>query len=236
MYEILQSRLASRFSTMTAMIALPASAIMKKPAAPVRFLGIWGEADPIMPIGRPDGPDQVQSNEGFFYSSSYNTTRALAKEFGCSMEREVALSHPRLECSSYPNCQHGEVMQCILPGQRHVWPWWTDVLINSFHKRKIKAAGPWAKFWNAYVDNRTQIKDPDEWEAAQNGSVKESFPVPVVDKWTSNSSDLLTAVAGSSPPEENASSVPGVPLLHKEPKSLSVFTKQASVHRVLLRP
>jgi polyhydroxybutyrate depolymerase len=238
-YELLQSRLAQRFTTMTAMIASPASFVMKPPAAPVRFLGIWGGADRIMPIGTPDGPDKVTSREGFFYSSSYNTTRALAKGFGCDTEPEVALSHSRLECKSYQNCKQGEVMQCILKGQRHVWPWWTDVLINSFNKRKIAPVGPFANFWNAYVDNRTQIKDPDEWEAQQHGNATESLhaTVPVVDKWTSNDSGLVATVVNSSFPllPKNASQ-PGVALLSRKAKSLSVFTKQAAVHRVLLRP
>jgi len=235
-YEILQSRLAPRFTTMTAMIALPGSSVMKVPTAPVRFLGIWGEADEIMPIGSPNGPAQVESREGFFYSSSYNTTRALAANFGCDMEPEVALSHKRLECKTYPNCKHGEVMQCILAGTRHVWPWWTDVLISSFNKRKVAPVGPWANFWNAYMDNRTQIKDSDEWAAQQERDATDGLhaAVPVIDKWASTG-DLLAAVMNSTPMlPEKASFAPGVTLL-RQPKSLSVFTTQATVKRVLLR-
>lgn len=234
-YEIMQSHLAPRFSTMTAMIASPGSALMRAPVSPVSFLGIWGEDDPIMPAGSDDGPDKVKSSEGYFYSSSFNTTRALARSFGCGEKPAIAVEHAQLKCWSYPDCTHGEVMQCILNGQRHSWPWYTDVLMNSVDSVEGKPNSRWADYLKAYLDNRTQVTDYHLWEP-RSGMGAQSLIAKSAAANPSESDDGIAnhvrvvseAASGQADPQLTSMRGPGA-------KELSVFTKQATVHRALLR-
>jgi hypothetical protein len=172
------------------------------------------------------------------------------------------LNHPRLLCRSYPNCKEGEVMHCFLPGQRHVWPWWTEMLIHSFNARKVRPMGPWAQFWSAYLNNETNVTDPEMWQHSNISEGMIPVDASVVDKWSlANSSNSTSGVLAEAVPTSKPESVadvvpnstdhqgsvshvpqsPNLTLLSparrndREPKSLSVFTTQATVHRVLLR-
>jgi poly(3-hydroxybutyrate) depolymerase len=133
-YELLQSPLAARFESLVSIVANPGIATLQVPAAPVRFLGLWGRHDATMPFGVPTDT-QVQSWDGFYYSSAHNSTRTIAQHYGCSLTPVDVVMKKEAEhvsCQSFPDCKQGEVTQCTFKG-KHIWPRYMASLLNGFY-------------------------------------------------------------------------------------------------------
>jgi poly(3-hydroxybutyrate) depolymerase len=133
-FELLQSRLAPRFSSLVSIVANPAADRLQLPAAPVQYLGLWGESDHTMPPGNMDD-DSVMSRDGFRYSSMRNSTLTIAEHYGCQPDPvpvEMAHEPHRVSCFSYIGCVEGSVTMCTFKG-KHIWPRWLSTFLNGYY-------------------------------------------------------------------------------------------------------
>jgi len=133
-FELLQSRLAPRFSSLVSIVASPAADSIQLPAAPVRYLGLWGENDHTMPPGTPNDAS-VTSSDGFRYSSMHNSTLTIAEHYGCRSDPVPVTLHSephRVSCFAYEGCVEGSVTMCTFKG-RHVWPRWLSTFLNGYY-------------------------------------------------------------------------------------------------------
>jgi poly(3-hydroxybutyrate) depolymerase len=134
-FELLQSRLAPRFSSLVSIVASPAADSLQLPAAPVQYLGLWGENDHTMPPGI-STEASVMSSEGFRYSSMHNSTLTIAEHYGCSPDPvPVTMNHEphRVSCFEYEACVEGSVTMCTFKG-KHIWPRWLSTFLNGYYK------------------------------------------------------------------------------------------------------
>jgi poly(3-hydroxybutyrate) depolymerase len=133
-FELLQSRLASRFSSLVSIVASPGADSLQLPAAPVAYLGLWGREDHTMPPGTPD-EESVMSKDGFRYSSMHNSTQTIAEHYGCRPDPvPVTMTHEphRVSCFEYEGCVEGSVTMCTFKG-KHIWPRWLSTFLNGYY-------------------------------------------------------------------------------------------------------
>jgi poly(3-hydroxybutyrate) depolymerase len=137
-FELLQSRLAPRFSSLVSIVASPAANSLQLPVAPVQYLGLWGESDHTMPPGTPDDASVI-SKDGFRYSSMHNSTRTIAEHYGCHPDpAPVTMAHEphRVSCFAYEGCVEGSVTMCTFKG-KHIWPRWLSTFLNGYYDFKL---------------------------------------------------------------------------------------------------
>lgn len=137
-FELLQSRLAPRFSSLVSIVASPAADSLQLPAAPVQYLGLWGDSDHTMPPGTSD-ETSVMSRDGFRYSSMHNSTLTIAEHYGCHPEPvPVTMSHEphRVTCFAYEGCVEGSVTMCTFKG-KHIWPRWLSTFLNGYYQYEL---------------------------------------------------------------------------------------------------
>jgi poly(3-hydroxybutyrate) depolymerase len=133
-FELLQSRLAPRFSSLVSIVASPGADSLQLPAAPVHYLGLWGENDHTMPPGTTEEAS-VMSKDGFRYSSMHNSTLTIAEHYGCRPDPvPVSMHHEphRVSCLEYEGCVEGSVTMCTFKG-KHIWPRWLSTFLNGYY-------------------------------------------------------------------------------------------------------
>lgn len=133
--QLLQSRLASRFAGLVPEVALPHAGRLEPPGATVRFLGLWGDKDRVMPALAQRGQNRTVSNDGFYYSDASNVTGSIAHAYGCSVARHAVATRAKrnnLRCEEYTCGKGREVVQCFFTGG-HIWPQVAHALIFQFY-------------------------------------------------------------------------------------------------------
>lgn len=139
--ELLQSRLAARFAGLVSEVALPHAGRLKPPGAEVRFLGLWGDRDRVMPAKLKLGENRTLSNDGFYYSGASTVTDSLAHAFGCSTARHSVVTRAtrnNLRCEEHACAKGTDVVQCFFDGG-HIWPKVAHSLIFQFYFQDFRA-------------------------------------------------------------------------------------------------
>lgn len=128
-WQLLQSPAAQRFQTLVSVIGAPGRGTQRAPAAPVRFLGLWGASDTTIPEGR---NGTATSWDGFYYEPAADATARVAAAFSCGEPRTWDSGVAGLNCTEYPACASGaEVVRCTFQGD-HNWPTQATPMVLRF--------------------------------------------------------------------------------------------------------
>jgi len=141
-WQLLQSPVAERFASLVSVIGSPGLGTQLPPKAPVRFLGLWGSKDQMMPARSLDLHDPkvqgyARSRDGFYYETAINATAKVATSYGCVGSAPWPTSAKGVTCVHFPGCAdaRSEVVHCTFEGI-HDWPSDATDLIYRFYERK----------------------------------------------------------------------------------------------------
>jgi poly(3-hydroxybutyrate) depolymerase len=135
-WQLLQSPVAERFASLVSVIGSPGLGTQLPPAAPVRFLGLWGARDRTIPARSADHQGVALSDDGFYYETAINATAKVATTYGCAGSEPWPTSAKGVTCVHFPGCTApAEVVHCTFQGI-HDWPYDATELIYRFYEHE----------------------------------------------------------------------------------------------------